>query len=293
MVRISMLIVLFPTLVWSESGLAIPVVPLQQAPVIDGDWNDWKSARLSPKVVPLETSSLGQDAEAENATEEKSWQPILQVQAGLFGTRFYLAAQWTDSVANTQYKPLKKMGSGYRRGLNKDDMFAIRFPISGDFAKCMISRRTYATDLWIWSAGRSNLVGRAEDLTHRFSPQRLDPAQEYASPYGTIYIQKLPDEGQRGWAYTPDPKEPGPEIIPGVIVQGEPSGSRADVQAKGSWKDGFWTLEISRELKTPDPNDVVFPTRGEVIGQIALFNAEYTLRKRISEPLHFVFPGVP
>ncbi|UCD35530.1 MAG: hypothetical protein JSU90_01485, partial [Nitrospiraceae bacterium] len=37
-----------------------------------------------------------------------------------------------------------------------------------------------------------------------------------------------------------------------------PSGSAGDVQAKGQWKDGMWTIEFSRALNTGNTDDVAF-----------------------------------
>jgi hypothetical protein len=37
-----------------------------------------------------------------------------------------------------------------------------------------------------------------------------------------------------------------------------PSGSAADVQAKGEWANGKWTLELARKLNTGNPDDAAF-----------------------------------
>jgi hypothetical protein len=37
-----------------------------------------------------------------------------------------------------------------------------------------------------------------------------------------------------------------------------PSGSAADVKAKGLWKKGEWILEFSRTLKSPNEDDIDF-----------------------------------
>ena len=44
-----------------------------------------------------------------------------------------------------------------------------------------------------------------------------------------------------------------PQYLPGV-----PSGSAADVRATGTWKDGWWTLEVERRLDTGHPDDTRF-----------------------------------
>lgn len=40
-----------------------------------------------------------------------------------------------------------------------------------------------------------------------------------------------------------------------------PQGSRADVQAKGVWRDGMWTVEFARKLVTGHQDDVAFDIR--------------------------------
>ena len=41
----------------------------------------------------------------------------------------------------------------------------------------------------------------------------------------------------------------------------QPSGSRADVKAKGAWHKGIWTIEFQRKLQTGHPDDVQFDTK--------------------------------
>ena len=38
----------------------------------------------------------------------------------------------------------------------------------------------------------------------------------------------------------------------------QPSGSRADVRAKGQWQDGRWTIEFARPLQTGHSDDIAF-----------------------------------
>jgi hypothetical protein len=46
--------------------------------------------------------------------------------------------------------------------------------------------------------------------------------------------------------------------LPGYVLQ-PPSDHRGDVSAHGTWANGAWTLELSRDLVTSDPNDAQFP----------------------------------
>lgn len=46
--------------------------------------------------------------------------------------------------------------------------------------------------------------------------------------------------------------------LPGSALQW-PAKHRDDVSANGTWASGVWTLELSRDLVTSDPNDAQFP----------------------------------
>jgi hypothetical protein len=46
--------------------------------------------------------------------------------------------------------------------------------------------------------------------------------------------------------------------LPGELVTSKMEGDSADVQGKGLWKDGIWTLEFARKLVTTSEKDVQF-----------------------------------
>ncbi len=46
--------------------------------------------------------------------------------------------------------------------------------------------------------------------------------------------------------------------IVGRFINRIPSGSRADIKAKGVWKDGEWTIEFGRALNTGNDDDIQF-----------------------------------
>ncbi len=60
--------------------------------------------------------------------------------------------------------------------------------------------------------------------------------------------------------------------MPKYIVNENPTGSIADVRAKGVWANGVWTLELQRKLDTQNLDDVVFEKGKKVLGGIAVFN---------------------
>ena len=68
---------------------------------------------------------------------------------------------------------------------------------------------------------------------------------------------------------------------------GKPSGSRADVRAKGVWKDGYWTLEFSRKLVTGYPDDVQFDTSLTYTFGVSCYEiAGKIVNPRLSQPFY-------
>jgi hypothetical protein len=39
-------------------------------------------------------------------------------------------------------------------------------------------------------------------------------------------------------------------VMPGVLIQGNYEGDRADINGVAKWRDGHWHLELTRRLKT-------------------------------------------
>ena len=53
------------------------------------------------------------------------------------------------------------------------------------------------------------------------------------------------------------PAEYSGDVIPAYAIK-EPTGSGADVRAKGKWENGYWTVELLRKLNTGYPDDTAF-----------------------------------
>jgi hypothetical protein len=137
--------------------------------------------------------------------------------------------------------------------------------------ECMLAGAEVQTDLWTWRAGRTDASGYAEDATMVLSFQRIPRVNSYQTRNGrTVWVKEEPDAGSLPYqaqvvgAYAGD-------RIPRYVPR-TPSGSMADVQAKGSWKDGYWTVEFSRKLVTGDPADVVFAPGREISFSVAVFD---------------------
>lgn len=272
----------------------IPVAVLGRAPAVDGnlaDWGKegWLRVPIQPAVLPSARARFGLDGEDRNQTGALN----VELKAGVAGGRFYLALRWPDDAADTAYRGWEWAGSRYAEGKARDDMFAVRWHLDGSFDRSMLSGSSYRVDVWLWSAGRSNALGLAEDMVHEISTQSIENAAEYAvQGVGTVYIKKHRDAGDPLYKAVRPPKTQGAARIESFELSPKAAGSTADVQAKGVWKGGFWHLELARKLDTGNADDRPFAPGGKITGQVAVFNRAGDEHKSVSEPLLFDFGAV-
>ena len=260
----------------------IPVAELARAPTIDGDLAEWRTEGWQAVTV---RPAVQDDADNRLGTID------VQLQAGVHDGRFYLAVRWPDAREDTLYKPWEWRGSRYSRGKRLDDMFAARFDLAGDYHSCMIADTEYKVDVWLWSAGRSNPTGVADDMWQLITTKYTENAAEYTGPGGkTVYIRKLRDDGTPGYeTHKPDRKTFQGDKLPGIVWEGTPGGSAADVAARATWADGHWQLEMSRALVTGHADDAELPLGGVRVGAIAVFDRNGGEDKSVSGDLHYDF----
>lgn len=274
---------------WAQEAMVIRVVPLASAPTVDGAVDDWGGSAwikvpIKPAVDRNDRAKLGLAPEDNNNTGAI----VVQLRAGAHNGRLYLAARWPDDAANTEYKGWDWQADRYVESKRREDMFAARFHLDGDFDRSMLAARTYRVDVWLWSAARTNPLGLAEDQLHSISNRLIEDAAEYATrDHGVIYIKKQRDAGTSLYQPVRAPKEKGEQHLSGIKLNPGANGSIADVKAKGMWKAGFWTVELSRQLDTGNSDDVKFRPGQKITGQIAVFNRSSDEHKSVSEPLLF------
>lgn len=281
----------WPLLFWTPVALAsdpaeaprvIRVVPLKAPPTLDGNLEEWNTlaepgAWQSVEVFPaLKDDTL-------NETGDKG----VMMMGGVHGDTIYFAFRWPDDSESVAYKSWRWQRNKYIRGKERDDMLAIRFHMDGDYDVCMLSDKTYRVDVWKWSAGRSNLVGLAEDMTHMISKTPVEDAAEYGEGKDTIYIKKLKDNGEPFFDNTHPSATKGEEFLPGVEMKPVIPSSLTDVAAKGAWVENHWSLELSRKLNTGHDDDMIFQPGQKVAGAIAIFNKGYAEHKSVNGNLLF------
>ena len=227
-------------------------------PAIDGSPDD----KAWSRAVPF-TFSVRGDSGNVSVT---SW--------ALWGEgKIYLLFRWPDGDADLEHRPWtwSAEGAEYVVGRQSEDGLALQFSRNGTLGDCMLSGKESEADLWYWRAARTDPVGFAEDGTMTVSLKRIARANFHQARNGrTVWIKESKDEGT-GPYFTQVAGAFEGELVRRYVPR-EPSGSVADVRAKGRWEKGTWTVELARSLSTGDKGDVAFSAGKKHYFSAAIFD---------------------
>jgi len=152
-----------------------------------------------------------------------------------------------------QWDKIKGM---YIPGNDREDSFVFKWNMNTSPVDLSIyGNDTHRADIWFWKACRTDPLGYADDKTQTFKHQSAEGSFSITNKAGEkMYLLRIGDEGKSAYKtnlhaeYTED-------ILPRFSYQ-KPTNSRADVQAKGNWQEGKWTIEFSRNLTTNYDDDI-------------------------------------
>lgn len=224
---------------------------IASSPNLDGVDDDaaWRTAQpLKLDVRRAMPPNLGVKTEA-------------SIRAAYTSTHVYFLLSWKDPMADVSHKTWmwNSATGAYEEGKDREDMAALAFEFNGPFTADMLSPVEATWDVWHWKAFRTNPQGYAMDKTHRYFRQQPDTkANKHKAIDGSdIWIARPEDSGnsveKKREAPTKNEGERVQQYLPGI-----PSGSAADIGAKGKWADGWWTLEFARRLDTGEADDMAF-----------------------------------
>lgn len=231
--------VLFPPTVHSAR--------VETLPTVDGSMESlWQEAH------PIRVEAVGN-------TLEEHVTPV-EIRSLHNGREIAFLFRWEDDTKSDSYR--KYLGNGEGRAPTlvggPDDQFAIKFNLSGSALSCMLAGKDYVDDVWHWKAARTNPTGYAQDRL--FIVRRIEDSEDAS---GGMYIARNGSPVQILWKEDggdPLVTEIDPPIEGGVAGPAfeakTPSGSQADIIAKGEWKEGIWVLELRRSLVTGHADDV-------------------------------------
>ncbi len=151
----------------------------------------------------------------------------------------------------------KKM---YEIGPQREDCFVLKWAMDQETKNLSVfSDDPHTADIWFWKAERTDPAGFADDKIDSLVTTAEPKAAQLTSGTGKImYLLRMGDSGEAAYKSVMELDYKG-EMISQFASQ-LPSGSRADVKAKGEWSDQTWTVEFSRSLNTGQSDDVQFDT---------------------------------
>ena len=219
-------------------------------PTIDGKADDdaWKSAK--ELVVKIDEAG------------EENPKKTMIAKAVHDGDSICFLLIWEDPDKSDQHQPYVWKGAAYEVDEEKiEDFCTLGFALEGKFDSDMKAGIESKWDVWEWGAARTNPSGFALDRTHVYSKTAPAPpikARRLTTrDGGQIYFSHPIDEGTPCYKKIEAPEKKVKDMMPQYPTQ-KPTGSAADVQAKGDWANGKWTVEFKRKLNTGNKDDTAF-----------------------------------
>ena len=220
-----------------------------------------------PQVDGLETEDVWKNIEAVTTID-----PIAQVEIKIKSvysdtTIFFLVIFPDKDESRTHrswiWNEEEKM---YDEGPDREDVFVFKWKLDETIRDLSVfSDETYEADIWYWKACRTDPQGYADDKIQRLFNYPAKESFEVTSKSGhKMYIQRQGDTGRSAYKTNIFIDYKG-DVVQRYTLR-QPQSSRADVRAKGVWKDGRWTIEFARALFTGNRDDVHFQTVNKSYG---------------------------
>jgi hypothetical protein len=221
-------------------------------PVLDGGSDDdaWRTAPpLEVRVQRPLPPRLGESA-------------AVELRCAYSTDSIFFQIRWRDETRDdTAHKPWVWNDSkrAYEEGPDREDALSLAFEHTGPFDADMLSGAEAIWDVWHWKAVRTNPQGFAMDRTHRYTRAKPEgkATQHQSRNNEDVWIARPEDAGDTVEKKQPAPAQRTEDRVPQYLA-GTPTGSAADVHAKGAWKDGSWVLELARKLDTGHADDTRF-----------------------------------
>ncbi|MEE8403487.1 MAG: ethylbenzene dehydrogenase-related protein [Candidatus Hydrothermarchaeaceae archaeon] len=286
---------------------------VDKGPVIDG-----KPDKIWNKVRPIKMKLVEGD---------KGFNVTASAKAMYTDTDVYFLIRWKDPTYS-QNRVYEFDGTQWEKRKGNEDRLGMLWDINGnikDFKTkgCAIlcheegkymktNAPSERADIWHWKAQRSNPVGYADDqmLTDIKKKKGHEETGRVADKKeGGSYSSNWDEEAKWPKNMFKDMAKSGPVLLKAHMVKitkastfakgailprevlSRPVGSRGDIEAKGIWKKGAWTLEIKRALNTGHDDDVQFdPSKVYYFGMSIFDNGdgkEHAIAKETAYTLIF------
>jgi hypothetical protein len=239
---------------WAKQALIVKKVV--KAPIIDGKAED----------------AVWQKAEA-IVTHDKVADIDITLKAVYIDKEIFFLVSFPDPDESRAHKSWlwDKESDIYVSDSDREDVFQFVWSMETNPVDLSIyADNSYKADVWYWKAFRTDPAGFADDKVHYFSDKEMERATKLVSRSGkTMYLLRVADSGESAYKSVVY-GERQDDILP-RFVHRMPSGSRADIKAKGYWQDGYWTIEFSRALNTKNSDDIQFEPGQEYLFGISRY----------------------
>ena len=205
------------------------------------------------------------------------------------GQRISIHASFPDPTESRMHRLLQWDAANrtYRDGSEREDVLVLKWNMSPHKSGLTLREDApYTADVWFWKAYRSDHAGCADDKIAIYSVNPDPYAKALLSRSGKIfYLTRKGDEGDDPAATRLQPDYVGDRVEKFRLAQ--PGGSRADIRARGFWKDGRWTVIFARQLVTGHSDDVPLSLDGAHLFGVSRFEiAGRTIEPDAEEPAY-------
>ena len=172
------------------------------------------------------------------------------------GKRMAILAQWKDAVVSGA--PIRVQ--------DFQDGLALQFSLTPTPPFLGMGDPTHPVNIWYWRAGwQQEMDVTRPDMDTRYASMHVDTyfatsyrtAQTAGNIIASPHKSPIEDANARGF---------------GTLKS--QSASEQNVQGKGIWRDGFWSVVFIRELKSKDADDVKLSANAPVPIAFAVWNGE-------------------
>jgi DMSO reductase family type II enzyme heme b subunit len=186
--------------------------------------------------------------------------PAATVRALHDGRRLAILLQWRDGIANGA--PVRVQ--------DFQDAVAIQFPLNGRTPFLGMGDADNPVNIWQWKAGwQEETEGRRQDVDTVHAAMHSDVYFDWAA--GTLY-RTAEAAGNLLARMHQTPVEDANARGFGTMRSQPPKGQ--NVQGKGIWRDGAWSVLFRRELRSRDADDVTFAAGRPVPVAFAIWDGE-------------------
>lgn len=241
-------------------------------------------------------------------------------------TDVYIYARWADLSQSVFKSMWSKTSEGWASSVANEDRMGFAWDIDGSLSRsngfgprggmavgcatlCHVdpddpNKLTMSTaytgdvaDLWQWKAARTNPVGYSDDqyfdnVNHKgdegVSAYMGNKSEDGSKPAYMFAFEG--DVGSSPYLFEDEATFFSEDLfvgdaLPGYVLR-TPSGDRANVEAVGVWKDGYWTVVFKRSLRTESENDVQFTANTNYSFGISIFDNAGDEKHLKSHPLY-------